>query len=202
MASKTAEIYDYIKDEIIKLKFAPDEIINEKDLADRYDSSKTPVREALAMLVQEGYLKKIPRVGYIIRQLSDSEYTKLIYLRYTLESGVVAYILRNCTDAEIESLREFCHDRDVSYKDFAETNMKFHYAMADLTKNDYLIACLHNTFERLIRVPSPTIYAEVHAEPHLHHLQLIDAMKARDLNQCMALLRNECRRDDDTEAQF
>ena len=52
-----------------------------KDLAEQHGVSKTPVREALSMLVQEGYLKKIPRVGYLLRELSEEEYAKLIYLR-------------------------------------------------------------------------------------------------------------------------
>ena len=89
MPSKAMELYERIKEDVIRLRFRADEIINEKDLAEQHGVSKTPVREALSMLVQEGYLKKIPRVGYLLRELSEEEYAKLIYLRYTLEKGVV-----------------------------------------------------------------------------------------------------------------
>ena len=58
MQSKTDEIYMRLKEELLRLRFRRDEIINEKKLAEQYDVSKTPVREALGMLVQEGYLER------------------------------------------------------------------------------------------------------------------------------------------------
>ena len=81
MPSKAMDVYEKIRDDVVKLRLRTDELLNEKDLAEQYNVSKTPVREALAMLVQDGYLKKIPRVGYLIREVTDEEYYKLIYLR-------------------------------------------------------------------------------------------------------------------------
>ena len=199
MPSKTSEVYAAIREDVIRLRFRADEIINEKDLAEQYQVSKTPVREALSMLVQEGYLKKIPRVGYLLRELSPEEYTKLIYLRYTLEKGVVLDIIQHCSGEEIASLRTYCQATDVSYKDFAGINYDFHMAMARLTGNEYLVSSVQNTFDRMIRVPSPNLYAEIQRQPHYYHLQLIEAMEARDVDRSMELVRHECRRDDDQE---
>ena len=55
MPSKATAVYEQIKQDVIRLRFRRDEIINEKALAERYQVSKTPVREALGELVQEGY---------------------------------------------------------------------------------------------------------------------------------------------------
>ena len=71
MQSKTDEIYMRLKEELLRLRFRRDEIINEKKLAEQYDVSKTPVREALGMLVQEGYLERYAVVG-------DRRKTKLL----------------------------------------------------------------------------------------------------------------------------
>lgn len=202
MPSKAMELYGYIKEDVIRLRFRADEIINEKDFAEKYQVSKTPVREALGMLVQEGYLKKIPRVGYLLRELTEEEYRKLIYLRYTLEKGVVLWIIGHCTDEEIDSLRDHCTATDVAYKEFAGINYDFHTAMARLTGNEYLAAGVQNSFDRMIRVPSMNLYAEIQSQPHYYHLQLIDAMKARDEAKALALIRHECRRDDDKDADF
>ena len=114
MPSKAMDVYEKIRDDVVKLRLRTDELLNEKDLAEQYNVSKTPVREALAMLVQDGYLKKIPRVGYLIREVTDEEYYKLIYLRYTLEKGVVQWIIERCGDDEIASLREYCTAADIS----------------------------------------------------------------------------------------
>lgn len=202
MPSKTMELYAAIKEDVIRLRFRADEIINEKDLAEQYSVSKTPVREALSMLVQEGYLRKIPRVGYLLRELSEEEYRKLIYLRYTLEKGVVLWIIDHCDDETIDSLRGFCQQTETSYKDFAGLNYDFHIAMARLTGNEYLANSVQNTFDRMIRVPSVNLYSEIQSQPHVYHLQLIEAMKARDKEKTLQLIRHECSRDDDKEADF
>ncbi len=199
MPSKAMDVYEKIRDDVVKLRLRTDELLNEKDLAEQYNVSKTPVREALAMLVQDGYLKKIPRVGYLIREVTDEEYYKLIYLRYTLEKGVVQWIIERCGDDEIASLKEYCTAADISYRDLAGVNYDFHMTMARLTKNEYLISSVQNVFDRIIRVPSVTLFQQFQEEPHGYHLQLIDAMLARDLRTALELIRHECQRDDDKD---
>ena len=119
MATLVLDFYEAIKEDILRMRFRTDEIINEKALAERYNVSKTPVREALAILVQEGYLRKIPRVGYLIRQISNEEFQQLTYLRVTLEKGVVQWIIHRCTDEQIQSLRQYCQNTNVDFRDFA-----------------------------------------------------------------------------------
>ena len=46
------------------------------------------------------------------------------------------------------------------------------------------------------------LFAEIQSEPHRYHLRLVDAMKARDKDQALELIRHECRRDDDKDPMF
>lgn len=202
MASKASEIYSAVKDDVIRLRFRRDEIINEKALAERYEVSKTPVREALGLLVSEGYLTKIPRVGYLLREVTDDDYRKLVYLRFTLERGVVLSIIHSCTDEAIVSLRDHCRETQVSYQELGGVNYDFHMAMAALPGNEYLESAVRNIFQRTIRMPSPTLYDEIKENPHMYHLRLIDAMLSRDENAALALIEHECRRDDDPDFIF
>ena len=202
MPSKATAVYEQIKQDVIRLRFRRDEIINEKALAERYQVSKTPVREALSVLVQEGYLKKIPRVGYLLREVTEEDYRKLIYLRFTLEKGVVLRIIRSCTEEEILSLRDYCKEERISYQDFGGVNYDFHMAMARLTGNEYLAEEVRRIFQRTIRAPSVNLYQEVREEPHKYHLQLIDAMRDRDVETALRLIEHECRRDDDPDSIF
>lgn len=202
MPSKATAVYDLLKQDVIRLRFRRDEIINEKALAERYQVSKTPVREALSVLVQEGYLKKIPRVGYLLREVTEEDYRKLIYLRFTLEKGVVLRIIRSCTEEEILSLRDYCKEERISYQDFGGVNYDFHMAMARLTGNEYLAEEVRRIFQRTIRAPSVNLYQEVREEPHRYHLQLIDAMRDRDVETALRLIEHECRRDDDPDSIF
>ncbi len=199
MATMVSEIYEAIKDDIIRMRFRTDEIINEKALAERYTVSKTPVREALAMLVQEGYLKKIPRVGYLVRQISNEDFHQLTYLRFTLEKGVVQWIIHRCSDEQIRSLRDYCRATDITYREFSGENYKFHMAMAGLTQNPYIIESVQHVFDRTIRRPSEALFTELQQQPHLYHLQLVEAMEKRDEAKALDLIRHECRRDDAPE---
>lgn len=196
MATMVDDLYEALKEDILRMRFRTDEIINEKVLAERYSVSKTPVREALAMLVQEGYLKKIPRVGYLIRQISNDEFRQLTYLRVTLEKGVVQWLIHRCSDEELRSLLDCCKATDISYLEFAGENYEFHMAMARLTKNPYLIGAVQHVFDQTIRRPSEVLFAEIQQQPHKYHLQLVEAMLQRDEEKALDLIRHECRRDD------
>lgn len=202
MPSKATAVYEQIKQDVIRLRFRRDEIINEKALAERYQVSKTPVREALGVLVQEGYLKKIPRVGYLMREVTETDYRKLIYLRFTLEKGVVLWIIRHCTEEEILSLREHCREERITYQDFGGVNYDFHMAMARLTGNEYLADEVRRIFQQTIRSPSMNLYQEVQEDPHKYHLLLIEAMRQRDERAALQLIEHECRRDDDPDSIF
>ncbi len=200
--SKTFAIYREFKKEIVALKYDANEPINEKDVAEKYNVSKTPAREALNMLVQDGYLRKYPRLGYFINEVSESEYYKLLYLRFTLEKGVIAHIIKNCRDEDIERLYELCKDTEVSYKDYVSVNNRFHIGMASITGNEYLVNAVENVFDRILRRPSPTLYKKFSQTPHAGHKELIQALLDRDIERAIAILRVECRRDDDIALWF
>ncbi len=201
-ASKTIEIYRVLRKRIIEFKYNIDEPINEKTVAEEFGVSKTPAREALVMLVQDGYLKNLPRQGYFINEVSESEYYKLLYLRFTLEKGVVSNIIANCSDEEIDSLYRYCEDTDVTHFEFGMVNRDFHVAMAKLTGNDFLTDAVRTTLERTLRLPSKTLYNQFRKDPHAHHKLIIESLKSRDVEKVHALLRDECRRDDDIDLWF
>lgn len=200
--SKTSAIYNSLKRAIMAMKYDASEPITEKEVAMHYGVSKTPAREALNKLVHEGYLRKYPRLGYFVNEVSESQYYKLLFLRYTLEQGVVASIIANCTDQEIEGLYRVCQDKCVAYEEFAEANLRFHFAMAEITGNEYLEAAVQNAFAKLVRSPSRRLYQEFCQEPHREHKKLIGAMLMRDKDAAIRILREECRRDDDIQLWF
>src|SRR5437899_2254075 len=68
--SLTQQVYDNLKEEILRAERAPGETVAEPELAARYGVSKTPVREALRLLLQDGWVTALPRKGYLIRPLA------------------------------------------------------------------------------------------------------------------------------------
>ena len=109
---------------------------------------------------------------------------------------MVQWIIHRCTEEQIVSLRDYCRETDISYRDFATVNYQFHTAMAKLTGNQYLYEEVQHVFNRMVRRPSQSLYAEIQDNPHLYHLQIVEAMRLRDEEKALELIRHECRRDE------
>ncbi len=80
--------YSYIKNEIITGRLAPGSIFNEGEIASSLGLSRTPVREAVLRLAEEGYLTVIPRKGTLVSNISFTDVKEVYELRYMLEPEI------------------------------------------------------------------------------------------------------------------
>lgn len=195
--SKTEVVYRVLLDRIINFTYDFDEIINEQAVAEEFGVSKTPAREALNMLVNDGFLKKFPRLGYSVVEISESDYRKLVYLRLTLEKGVLESIVLHASDEDIRSLYKYCVDDYVPYEVYETSNRRFHFAMAQITNNEYLVNELKRVFGLIRREPSRANYEVFSRNPHQRHRDIVAALLERDLDKAVSILREDCRRVDD-----
>lgn len=194
---KSEIVYRGMKNDIINCKYGLKELINEKDIAEKYEVSKTPVREAFSALIQEGYLIKYPRLGYFIKELKLGEYYKIIQLRFILESGVVRYIISSVSDDEIDTLNKYINNEKVDFEDYYEENMKFHLGMASLLDNEYIYDNLKHAFYLNTRNISIEYYKKVEGDIHKNHKELIKLLKDRDVEAVIKVIREELHRTDD-----
>ena len=80
-------VYNAVLKGIIQDEYKPGEILNEKQLVEKYEVSKSPVREALLSLCNEGVLRNIPRYGYEVVRLTKEDISNILRFRLILESG-------------------------------------------------------------------------------------------------------------------
>lgn len=200
--SKSELIYKDLKKAIINCEYGLDEIINEKTIANKYNFSKTPVREALSLLVKEGYLVKYPRLGYMVKELKLKEYYQIIQLRFILESGIIRYIINGVKDEKIEYLNEFVKDKNVKYEDYYKENMIFHLEMAKLLENEYIYEALKKVFSLNTRSIANEFYNKVDGDIHINHRNLIQCLKDRDEEGAIKIIRDELYRTDDKLVWF
>lgn len=99
--STTESILDQLRNDINNFVY-DEQFITEAAISTRFQVSRTPAREALNTLCQEGILEKIPRKGYLIRKLSLSELQQLCQYRSILECGSVEYAIRFASDSDLE----------------------------------------------------------------------------------------------------
>lgn len=195
----TERIYRQMKTDLMLGKLDCNEVFNEQTLADRYECSRTPVREAAGRLVVEGFLNKFPSKGYFIRIPSESEVRELRECRYVLECSVIDKIVANATDSQIRSLGQLpqAEPDEVLFAN----NVLFHTEMAALAGNSKLSEMIERLLYLLarpsvvVRYPSFPDYAtRVKDSGSMltpEHKAIMDAMLARDALRAKELLKED-----------
>ncbi len=87
--SLVSQIFDVLRDLIIKVKLRPGELLSEKEVADAFGASKTPVREAIIRLEDKGFLEVVPKSGTYVTPIRLDRYIEACFIRLRLETGAV-----------------------------------------------------------------------------------------------------------------
>lgn len=98
-------IYDHLKQSILDGVIKPGDRMVERDIAEKYSVSRTPVREALRKLESEGFLEYIPRKGEVVRGFNVDEIKEIYDVRKALECLAVRSAIQNITAEELEALK-------------------------------------------------------------------------------------------------
>lgn len=102
-------------------------------MAEKYQVSKAPVRDALHLLVKQGYLVSYPRKGYMVNRFSIDEINQIQMIRRQIEHLSVELVIKNATDEQIQSLYAY-----TDKKNQEEGNSEFHLALAGISGNKFL----------------------------------------------------------------
>lgn len=141
--SLTDSLYSEIQGRIITWQITPNEILVEARLAEEYNVSKTPVREALALLSQEGLVEVLPRVGYRVTSIGIGDVHEIFDLRLLLEPEAVALAAKRATKEEVLALLEtnrkwlekLAREESLSSKTYLRFHDSFHMGIANLSEN-------------------------------------------------------------------
>lgn len=179
--SLTARVYQELKRDIIHCEFRPGQAVYEGELAERYNVSKTPIREALSTLRQEGYLQVVPRRGYIISPISVQDVQNILYVRLLLEPAAAELAAQRVTGEQLQELRRLAQSDAAGRNWRPGVNRSFHLALAEASGNAKLaefIARLLEEVERLYYL-GVDLGAEETDHP-TYHLALLDALMKGD----------------------
>ena len=128
-----------------------------KDIAEHYDTSVTPIRDALQMLSQEGLVTIKPRSGYYVTALTLKRLHDLLDMRRILETAAIEKAVLRITPEQLEELRNihagYTGEDDASYERYTEENRKFHYLIAVASGNMLLadeVKKLHDCLARFM----------------------------------------------------
>jgi len=179
-------LYDEIKYAILTGRYGPRDRLVLSQLAQQYQVSKTPVRDALQALQREGLVEVIPRVGYFVTAMTVKDMRDIFELRKTLESMAVELAIARITDEEIDELAAI----DLSYTRgsvetcvrYLQNHRELHYRIALASDNRWLAQYVSELLDQVQR------FLFVHLnirdwceELRGEHDRLIEALRQRDV---------------------
>jgi DNA-binding GntR family transcriptional regulator len=187
------KIYERVRSEILSCEIKPAAKIYEQTLADRFDVSKSPVRDALQRLVEQQLVDVIPRKGYRVRPISVADVLELYDMRVLLESACLKRAIKNASDDQLESLDRFRHKADFQdHATWLEYNKGFHIEIAEISGNKRLARTCSDVieqFDRLTVISVNQLGTEISYRKFVNeHCKIIDAIQDRDRTRANRLL--------------
>jgi DNA-binding GntR family transcriptional regulator len=193
----SARVYNEIKNLILCNEIMPGQKLHHQRLSERLGVSRTPIREALTRLVQEGYVSFLPNRGFTCKEIRMQEAEELYELREALEAFAVEKAIATLSEKALRQLRDrvTAYGRDVQ-KRFTRDRLVYdqdvHLQIAQLTGNETLRNTLSHVFERIVlKRRTDGLYDPARGvAAHQEHLRLLEAMERRDAPAAVAILRN------------
>lgn len=160
--------------------------LDERLMAERLGISRTPVREALARLAQEGLVEIVPRKGVFVLRKTREEILEMVVTWAALESMAARLATEVATDKQLAALRMFAmkHSSDAARADieeYSDANIKFHQTILQLSGCSLLKKTADGLFTHMQAVRRRTMGESDRARRSVaDHMQILDALIARD----------------------
>ena len=169
--------------------------LDERQLAQDFGISRTPVREAMAQLEREGFVRSVPRRGVYVVRKTKREVIEMITAWAALESMAARLITQQASDSDIAGLRRmfatFEGDKlHAKLDEYSKVNIDFHQTIIKLSGNAVLINLAENLFTHMHMIRRQTIGEEDRADRSIRdHMNIIQALEARDTERAEDLVR-------------
>jgi DNA-binding GntR family transcriptional regulator len=179
-------IYKTIRKKIIDDNFYPGQKLSENTLAKAFSCSRTPIREILKRLENEGLVIIKPKSGTYVQHETTKDYINLLQVRTYLEC--LAYILavKNISDKEINTLEKIVKEMDkiflnkpLNTRKFAERHFDFHYNLVISSGNDLLIQLFNRLNLKASHMFKETMDYEGIRKTQDEHFEIVRLLKEK-----------------------
>ncbi|MCC7328270.1 MAG: GntR family transcriptional regulator [Burkholderiales bacterium] len=169
--------------------------LDERQLSQALGVSRTPIREAMTLLEQEGFLRTLPRRGIFIVRKTKKQIIEMIEMWAALESMAARLATQNASDADIVALRKMFDDfRSTTpaehIDEYSDANIAFHQAIMRLSGSHLMGRTIDNLFIHVRAIRRLTISQSDRAERSIiDHMRIIEALEHRDTELAERLVR-------------
>lgn len=174
--------YEHIKKMIVSGELLPGAVLNEKELTVALGFSRTPIREAIQRLAQEGLLEVLPSRGTIVSHISVSDIGRLYEARKLIEPYVVKLAAEYVSRERLLEFQEVFESQMEPFGAEHDWDSEFHLYLAECSGNRFLEKTLQElmTQSQRIRMLSNEKKVQRLWESRKEHLEIIDALLCQD----------------------
>ena len=183
MATLKEKAYEIIRQKIVTCELMPGDTIDEKALMAQTECSRTPVREALALLARDGLVKILPRRGMFVSEITLKDMVDMFTLKREVEPIIVRLGGKNIPRETLLEFRKI-FSRPMGLQDYAREDTRFHAVITDACGNKYFKLMMDVVTDQSQRVriltnEQPDRITKSSSE----HLSIIDALLDRDVER-------------------
>ena len=193
------KVYGILKQAVIGMDIyvtATQSWLDERQLSEKLGVSRTPVREAIAMLEQEGFVRSVPRKGIMVLKKTKREVIGMIEAWAALESMAARLLAARITESEIVTLRgifvSFTETRtpQENLSEYSAANITFHQTLIRLSGSQILVDLTDNLLLHVRGIRQLTIGRDDRASRSIRdHLAIIEALERHDADLAERLSR-------------
>jgi DNA-binding GntR family transcriptional regulator len=181
MTSLADKAYHEIRGLIVSLELAPGALIDERELIERLEIGRTPVREALRRLAHERLVEVYPRRGMFVTGVDVRELARLSEVRELLEPEAARLAAERATDADRELLADLLTELDAGASELMDLDERIHRAVYRASHNDLLEATLEQYYVLALRIWSMALDRAHELEEAVEaHRALLEAIRDGD----------------------
>lgn len=186
MANQTTEVYDSLKDKILKGEYSPSESLREQDLSNQYGVSRNTIKKCLLMLEKEGLVTIELNKGAKVRSYSLNEVLEFLELRATLEGFIIRKAVPAFSEEQITKLEEIFnimkkHCDNSELIEYSQGNQLFHKIIYEACPNRTAVDLTTSLKNQMRKYNTKTILIPGRSTQSFdEHLAILNAIKKRD----------------------
>lgn len=184
--------YELIKQNIINLLYKPGEYLEEKKLSNSLGVSRTPMREALSRLEEEGWVKIYPRKGIYVSKIDEVLINNVFEARINLEVSALKFSMNKLPKIKLELIKEKLNSISLDEaKSLDEIDHELHNMISSFNENYFLKKISINIMEHTIRIKRFSLGKKWESriqESTKEHIELIDLLLDKKIKEAESLL--------------
>jgi GntR family transcriptional regulator, rspAB operon transcriptional repressor len=191
------QIYDSLKKKILDNQIMPGERLMQEEIAEVFNASRTPIRQAFILLEKDGLVERLPQGGVRVTQIDIEMVRDVFGIRGALEAYAVELACEKIQEADIDQLKKIEQqasailatpsvDNGSQLQQLLELNSSFHEIIYKSTGSTFLAALINNLKCVVLRLRALSLReVKTWGQVWKEHSQLIDCLKRRDkINAC------------------